>query len=1605
MSFMSGVPLNPQSIIPVDINISTLTYVSNIIPPYQNVSSGTYNIFINSQSDLNLLSFDRGTFRNIGYFNYSTVADTLIGSSNAQFILQNKNDFSYFPLVTRISPFNSTCEYIAYNGSIFLAVGSGVNTIATSVDGISWVPRGNPLGSSTIFSVIWNGSLWLAGGNPTGGIPSANLLTSPDGITWTLISYNFYNVLSGVQSKGAWGFANNLPTFGNTFSLAVFGGTSSGSTYYTTSNGTIWTQRSGPAYFWAVAWNGAHFIATNISTNIYRSTDGLNWTVYTIFASGVQTYGIVWASSLALWACAAFNSTGSPVVLLATSSDGISWTTRGAAFNAFTGFYDIAWNGTNFLALGNGPAVISSNGTTWTNAITTSSTIWAVNWNGTVWVAGGQVAAVSMYYNTSATVAVAWTNSTNVFTTRCYDIKYNGSILVAVGTGTNCIAYSSNGTSWTGIPLSTTVFTTGAYGVLWAAELGLWIAMGDGSTNRVMTSPNGINWTGRDIPPTISSAIYGVGFSPLLNQWATVGDITNSTFSIATTRDFINWTNTGSIFTTAGWCVLWSSVHNLWIAGGQGTNTLATSIDGIGWTPRTSPITSAVYDIAFNGSLYVAVGTGTNVFATSPDGIVWTGRGSSGITSIGRAVDWSPSLSLWVAVGSGTNSIATSPDGTTWSGITTTSIFSSSGLGIVWSAALSQFIAGGQGGNTLATSRDGVNWLGTTTLQAIMTSVFCIAWNGTLWVAGGTAGSFSIASSTDGIIWTGRSGLLATTLGVAWSGSLWVAVGTISSGSVATSTDGISWTNRGSTFSGVAGRGVIWYPYNSFWIAVVASSTIWTSPDGVTWTSRTSQYSTQGSCLAFFRNIVVAGGTGTNCIVTSSNGINWTARSSSATSVLSLAYSPTLSRWVAGGTSNSIGFSDNNAITWTFSTNTQLPTNITGLIWNGTYFVATGTGNIVLATSADGITWRNSVPVSNAVNNYNCITYKPPIMVAGGQGTNVICISRDNGITWTQSPSAAAILTITYAVAWNGNIWVAVGGIGIITSPDGVTWTNRGSIFGTAGFDVLWADGLRLWIAVGTGATGTNAIVTSPDGVNWTSRVTVQTVSFSTGGYRIGWSGNLLVVTGNGTASSVAISTNGTTWRFLGLPITASASGFGGVVWNGQLWAAVSDAATNIWTSLDGITWTSRATLTAGNCRSIAWNGTQFLVLGNSTWCSTSPDGFTWTMRNTQPVTTLVRATWNSVSTQWVVASTAPAIFTTPDAVNWIQRQAPVISNTTVQSFAWAPQLNLWALVGGPSNNVATASDADGVWVSRLTTQIGTANCVAWNGSLFVAGGGTSVQIYTSTDGVTWTSRTNGGVSWTVVNGVAWSSNLSIWVAVGANSTTSGVIASSTDGASWTSRSTTIFGANGAGLGVAVNTLGTLFVAVGTSVSTFAYSSNGTSWLQGTAGTSITTAARGVVWANQISLWVAVGNGTNSIATSSDGISWTGRTGLTIFGTQGNQVATNGNVIVATGVATNAWAYSYDGSNWFGQGFTLFPTSAIGVAWNSTTGQWLMGSGTNSNPFYASSPDGLNWTPRQTFGTAVFGIGYPLQREKNFTITNSNWTGRSTQQNFRIVSV
>ena len=111
---------------------------------------------------------------------------------------------------------------IATNGHVFIAVGSGANTISYSIDnGVTWIGLGNSIFSSVAYGICWNGKMFIAGGSGTNTIAY-----SYNGINWTGL------------------------------------GTSVFSTY---------------AY--GICWNGSVFVAVGCGTNtIATSIDGITWT-------------------------------------------------------------------------------------------------------------------------------------------------------------------------------------------------------------------------------------------------------------------------------------------------------------------------------------------------------------------------------------------------------------------------------------------------------------------------------------------------------------------------------------------------------------------------------------------------------------------------------------------------------------------------------------------------------------------------------------------------------------------------------------------------------------------------------------------------------------------------------------------------------------------------------------------------------------------------------------------------------------------------------------------------------------------------------------------------------------------------------------------------------------------------------------------------------------------------------------------------------------------------------------------------------------------------------------------------------------------------------
>ena len=264
--------------------------------------------------------------------------------------------------------------------------------------------------------------------------------------------------------------------------------------------------------------------------------------------------------------------------------------------------------------------------------------------------------------------------NTNAWQSVCWSPQL--SLFVAVansGTG-NRVMTSPDGINWT---TRTSAADNGWGSVCWsptANGTGLFcaVAVTGGTGNRVMTSPDGINWTIRT--SAADNQWRSVCWSPSLGLFVAVSS--SGTNRVMTSPDGINWTI--RTVTAGSWySVCWSPELGLFAAVGQ-TNTnqiIITSPDGINWTTRTSPFVTnwrgVVWSPTANGTgLFVATTAGN--FATSPDGINWTVRTVPNLSQIWSGIDWSPQLNLFVTFSSTgsntskTNEYMTSPDGINW---------------------------------------------------------------------------------------------------------------------------------------------------------------------------------------------------------------------------------------------------------------------------------------------------------------------------------------------------------------------------------------------------------------------------------------------------------------------------------------------------------------------------------------------------------------------------------------------------------------------------------------------------------------------------------------------------------------------------------------------------------------------------------------------------------------------------------------------------------------------------------------------------------------------------------------------------------------------------
>lgn len=257
---------------------------------------------------------------------------------------------------------------------------------------------------------------------------------------------------------------------------------------------------------------------------------------------------------------------------------------------------------------------------------------------------------------------VTWTaNGATIFTTTARGVCWDGSTYVAVGSGLNSIAYSSDGINWTGIGTST--FTDG-YGVMTTGTR--FIAFGTSGSAIIATSDDsGITWN-TTTSPLVNNAYAGATNGNVivaLGGSGLNGDTITYSFDQGST-----WYGVGNtIFSIDGYGVAWGA-SGLFVATGEGSNTLAYSFNGIAWVGLGSSIfTIRAYGVIYANGRFVAVGEGTNTIAYSSNGLSWTGIGTSIFSTRGRGISYDGVN--FIATGEGTNTVAYSSDGITWTGV------------------------------------------------------------------------------------------------------------------------------------------------------------------------------------------------------------------------------------------------------------------------------------------------------------------------------------------------------------------------------------------------------------------------------------------------------------------------------------------------------------------------------------------------------------------------------------------------------------------------------------------------------------------------------------------------------------------------------------------------------------------------------------------------------------------------------------------------------------------------------------------------------------------------------------------------------------------------
>ena len=218
------------------------------------------------------------------------------------------------------------------NGQFVVVGGEYSAQVATSPDGINWTAQTPPSGI-VLHAVTWGNGQFVAAGN-------SKFATSPDGINWTV-----REVPPAVNTCAMRGV-----TWTGSRYVAV--GYMPGNTtlILTSTDGIDWTinAHSIPGTLRGVAWSGTGLCAVGYAPPtaplVFTSPDGIYWTVRDSGVNGILLFAVGWVGS-------GFAAVGTGVhAVLMTSPSGDTWTQRDIPVTIMP-LTAVAWNGINRMVV------------------------------------------------------------------------------------------------------------------------------------------------------------------------------------------------------------------------------------------------------------------------------------------------------------------------------------------------------------------------------------------------------------------------------------------------------------------------------------------------------------------------------------------------------------------------------------------------------------------------------------------------------------------------------------------------------------------------------------------------------------------------------------------------------------------------------------------------------------------------------------------------------------------------------------------------------------------------------------------------------------------------------------------------------------------------------------------------------------------------------------------------------------------------------------------------------------------------------------------------------------------------------------------------------